>query len=105
MEALLTFLLGMTVLVSGKVKRYEVRLGGVVAVVVMLIGWGSEWTGPGMNPGLAFALGCGNGVWRDLEVYWLGPVVGAVAAAGLWRWWGGVEKDGRSKVVKKLKKM
>ena len=56
-----------------------------VGSAVLLIGWGSEWTGPCMNPALAIALKVVRGDikegWRDVAVYAGGPIVGAVVAS------------------------
>ena len=80
-EMVLTFSLAFTMLLSTQLRKTSTKLVFVIPVVVSLIAWGTDWTGPCMNPALAFALAWGFRSWDWMLVYGIGPMIGAVAAA------------------------
>lgn len=49
-------------------------------LVVIVLDWAGEWTGGCMNPAMSFALAALEGHWVAHSVYWIGPLLGAVAA-------------------------
>lgn len=88
-EALATFAL-MFVICTNIVDRRAVRnpglaVGGVVMACVFTFG---PMTGASMNPARSFGPAL-YGNWDAHWVYWAGPIVGATAAALVWRFaWG-----------------
>lgn len=49
-------------------------------LIVVVLDWAGEWTGSCMNPAMSFALAALEGHWVAHSVYWIGPLLGAVAA-------------------------
>jgi len=88
LEALFTFFLvsavyGTVVSPQGeKVAGFGIGL----VVVVCALGGGGALTGAVMNPARAFGPALVSWDWHAQAVYWIGPLVGAAAAAGLWRY-------------------
>jgi MIP family channel proteins len=59
--------------------------GGVAGVVVAAASFaGAPYTGGAMNPARAFGLALPERLWGYQNVYWVGPLAGAVAAASLY---------------------
>jgi len=86
-EALLTFFL--TSAVFGTcVNPRAPRVGGFgigLAVLVCALA-GGGLTGAAMNPARAFSPALVSGDLHGWAIYWVGPLLGAVAAAALWRY-------------------
>jgi aquaporin TIP len=53
-------------------------IGLVITIDILAIG---AVTGAAMNPARQFGPALVQGIWTDFWVYWIGPVIGAVAAA------------------------
>ncbi|MGH9464543.1 MAG: MIP/aquaporin family protein [Thermoanaerobaculia bacterium] len=85
-EAVLTFFLVNCVLnaaVSGKAGNLAgVAIGLTLTFAILM---GGPLTGASLNPARSFGPALATGNFADLWVYFLGPVLGAVAAAGLYR--------------------
>ena len=58
----------------------------VCALVVAMILVGGGMTGAAMNPARALGPALVSQTLIGHAVYWIGPVIGAAAAAGLWGW-------------------
>lgn len=84
-EALLTFFL-MSAVMGTIVNTKAPKLGGlwVGLVLVAMILVGGPLTGAALNPARALGPAVVTGLWTGHIIYWLGPVIGAVAAAMLW---------------------
>ena len=88
LEALFTFFLVSAVygtVVSSQGQRVAGFAIGLV-VLVCALGGGGALTGAVMNPARAFGPALVAWDWHAQAVYWIGPLVGAAAAAGLWRY-------------------
>ena len=88
LEALFTFFLVSAVygtVVSSQAQRVAGFAIGLV-VLVCALGGGGPLTGAVMNPARAFGPALVAWDWHAQAVYWIGPLVGAAAAAGLWRY-------------------
>ncbi|MGH7613603.1 MAG: MIP/aquaporin family protein [Gemmatimonadales bacterium] len=85
-EAVFTFFLVSAVFgtaVSGaapKIGGFGIGLAIFVAAVVA-----GGLTGAAINPARAFGPALVSGSWHSQAVYWVGPVVGAVAAGWVWK--------------------
>ncbi len=96
-EAILTFFLvfavfGTAVDPRGPLaKTAGLTIGLVLAFDILAAG---PLTGASMNPARAFGPGLVSGTWTDWWVYWVGPIAGAVIAAGLY--WSVFLKDSES---------
>ena len=87
LEALFTFFLVSAVygtVVSSQAQRVAGFAIGLVVVVCVL--GGGVLTGAALNPARAFGPALVSWDWHAQAVYWLGPLLGAAAAAGLWRY-------------------
>lgn len=64
------------------------KVGGLFIglVLVMDIVAGGALTGAAMNPARALGPALASGTWNDHLVYWIGPILGAVAAALLYEY-------------------
>jgi MIP family channel proteins len=86
LEAVLTFLLMTAIMgtaVDAKGPRNLAGFGiGLVLVFDILAG--GKWTGASMNPARTFGPAVAGGYWDLHWVYWVGPIVGAAAAALLY---------------------
>jgi len=79
-EAIMTFLLAFAVMGTA-VDNRAAKLGGILIgfTVFFDILAGGQMTGAAMNPGRAFGPALASGEWTAHVVYWIGPVLGAVA--------------------------
>lgn len=59
---------------------------GIGLVLTMDIIVGGRFTGAAMNPARAFGPAVMDSTWDDHLVYWIGPIIGAVAAALLYHY-------------------
>jgi aquaporin Z len=87
LEAILTFFLvfavfGVAVDVRGPFKG--IAGFGIGLVLGFDILMGGPLTGAAMNPARAFGPALVSGFWQDALVYWIGPLLGAAAAAGIY---------------------
>ena len=86
-EAILTFFLVSTVFGTAvspdapKIAGFGIGLAIAVDALV-----GGHLTGSMMNPARALAPALVAGEMHGQAVYWIGPLLGAAAAAALWRW-------------------
>ena len=88
LEALFTFFL-VSAVYGTCVSPQAQRVGGFaigLVVVVCALGGGGALTGAMMNPARAFGPALVAWDWHAQAVYWIGPLIGAAAAAGLWRY-------------------
>jgi MIP family channel proteins len=86
-EAVLTFFL-VIVIFGTAVDRRGPHLGGfaIGLTITMDILAGGPLTGAAMNPARAFGPALVSGNWADHIVWWIGPLVGAVAAGLLYHY-------------------
>ena len=85
LEAIATFFL-MNVIYGTAVNSDAPKIGGLaigltIAADILAIG---PLTGASMNPARSFGPAIVSGVLAGQVVYWVGPIIGAVAAAMLW---------------------
>jgi len=85
LEAIATFFL-MTVIYGTAVNSDAPKIGGLaigltIAADILVIG---PLTGASMNPARSFGPAVASGVLAGQVVYWVGPILGAIAAAMLW---------------------
>jgi MIP family channel proteins len=88
LEALFTFFL-VSAVYGTCVSPQAQRVGGFavgLVVVVCALGGGGALTGAMMNPARAFGPALVAWDLHAQAVYWIGPLIGAAAAAGLWRY-------------------
>jgi aquaporin Z len=88
LEALFTFFL-VSAVYGTCVNPQAQRVGGFaigLVVLVCALGGGGALTGAVMNPARAFGPALVALDWHAQAVYWIGPLIGAGAAAGLWRY-------------------
>ncbi len=89
-EALMTFLLiftvyGVAVDPRGSLKAIAGLVIGSVIIFDILAGGGI--TGAAMNPARAFGPALVSGLWVHHYVYWIGPILGGLAAGYLYSRW------------------
>ncbi|RJQ13149.1 MAG: aquaporin [Dehalococcoidia bacterium] len=86
-EAILTFFL-VIVIFGTAVDSRAPKLGGIAIglTITMDILIGGPLTGAAMNPARAFGPAVVAGVWDDHVVWWIGPIIGAVAAGLLYHY-------------------
>ncbi len=84
-EAVLTFLLASAVF-GTVVSPDAPKVGGFAVGLVLLcaIVVGGPFTGGALNPVRAFGPAVVSGAWVGQIAYWIGPLLGAVAAGLLW---------------------
>jgi MIP family channel proteins len=84
-EAMLTFIL-MTAVLGTAVDSRAPKIGGfgIGLAVTAAILVGGPLTGASMNPARSFGPALAAGFWEFHWLYWIGPVVGASAAAWLY---------------------
>jgi len=85
LEAVMTFFL-MSAVMGTIVNPKAPKLGGlwVGLTLIAMILLGGPVTGAALNPARAFGPAVVSGVWTAQLVFWIGPILGAVAAALLW---------------------
>ena len=85
LEAIATFLLTFVIFgtaVDPKASRIGgLAIGGTVAAMILAIG---PFTGGSFNPARSFGPAVASGIFEGQAVYWIGPIVGALAAALLY---------------------
>jgi len=85
-EAVLTFFLVFTVMgvtdPRNKVDNPGIPIGLVLAGGILV---GGVLTGGALNPARAFGPALAAGFWTDQWVYWIGPIVGGLIAALLYK--------------------
>lgn len=85
LEAIATFFLAFVIFgtaVDPKAPRIAgLAIGATVAADMLAIG---PFTGGSMNPARSFGPALASGIFEGQAVYWIGPIVGAVAAALLY---------------------
>lgn len=86
LEAILTFFLMMAIMGTAVDPKGPRNLAGygIGIVLVFDILAGGKLTGASMNPARTFGPALAGGYWALHWVYWVGPIVGAVAAALLY---------------------
>jgi len=94
LEAIATFFL-MNVIYGTAVNSDAPKIGGLaigltIAADILAIG---PLTGGSMNPARSFGPAVASGVLTGQVVYWVGPILGAIAAAMLWEF--GILSAGR----------
>lgn len=85
LEALMTFFLMsavMATVANPKAAKHGGLWVGVTVIAMMLIG--GPITGAALNPARALGPAIVSGIWAGQAAYWIGPILGAVAAAFLW---------------------
>jgi aquaporin Z len=87
MEAILTFFL-VSAVFGTCVNAEAPNVGGFGIGLVLLfdILVGGPFTGAAMNPARAFGPAVASGHWVGHAVYWVGPILGGLAAALLWEY-------------------
>jgi len=88
LEALFTFFL-VSAVYGTCVSPQAQRVGGFaigLVVLVCALGGGGALTGAVMKPARAFGPALAAMDWHAQAVYWIGPLIGAAAAAGVWRY-------------------
>jgi MIP family channel proteins len=85
LEAIATFFL-MFVIYGTAVNSDAPKIGGLaigltIAADILAIG---PLTGASMNPARSFGPAIASGVFAGQLVYWVGPIIGAIAAAMIW---------------------
>jgi MIP family channel proteins len=83
LEAVATFFLVLVIFGTAVDERapksvFPFAIGFTVALDIMAIG---PLTGAAMNPARAFGPALASGAWADHAVFWVGPLLGAAAAA------------------------
>ncbi|CAN8062168.1 unnamed protein product [Agarophyton chilense] len=64
------------------IKKWSV----MTSITIAMVAGAGEWTGACMNPAMSLALSLLENLWKNHEIYWIGPISGALLAAGLYRW-------------------
>ncbi len=87
-ETILTFFLMYVVYGTAVDKRgpgliASLAIGLTISMDILMAG---PLTGAAMNPARAFGPALVSGFWDDQWIYWVGPIVGASAAAILFSW-------------------
>lgn len=94
-EALLTFFL-MSAVLGTAALRTAPKIGGfgIGLVLFFAIMVGGPLTGAALNPARAFGPALLAGHWVAHAAFWIGPILGAVAAAFVWKWMVPDEENG-----------
>lgn len=87
LEALLTSCLMFSITAVATDARAPGPIAAIVIGSAVALGalWGGPISGASMNPARSFGPALLSGTWQDHWLYWLGPIVGAVAAASAYR--------------------
>lgn len=83
MESVITFLLVLTVFATAIDRRSTKAFAGVAIGMALLFGVmiGGPLTGGSMNPARTFGPAIASGFFQNHFVYWVGPIIGAIAAS------------------------
>lgn len=86
-EALLTGVLMLVIVAVATDTRAvgqlaAIAIGGTIALDAL---WGGPLTGASMNPARSFGPALVAGVWKGQWIYWVGPIVGALAGASVYQ--------------------
>ncbi len=83
MEVVITFLLVLTVFTTAIDRRSSKAFAGLCIGFAILFGVmiGGAVTGGSMNPARTFGPAIASGFFKDHFVYWIGPILGGIAAA------------------------
>ncbi len=85
-EVLITFLLVMTILVFlSKERAARWTPLAVWVIVIVVVYFAAPLTGAGLNPARSLGPALAASVWTDHWLYWVGPIVGAGLATGVFR--------------------
>lgn len=87
LEFILTAYLVMTILMMAG-ENHRGRYNAPVAIGLALFSAhlvGVQWTGASLNPCRSFGPAVVSGTWTQHWIYWVGPGVGAILAAGLYK--------------------
>lgn len=86
LEAVLTFLLMTSVLLTAVDRRAPSGIGGygIGLTVLFSVLAGGAATGAALNPARSFGPALVSGFWADHWVYWLGPIAGALMASAIY---------------------
>ena len=100
LEAIATFFL-MAVIYGTAVNAAAPKIGGLaigltIAADILAIG---PLTGASMNPARSFGPAIASGVFAGQIVYWVGPILGAIAAAIMWEF-GILSSDSKAPAAK-----
>ena len=82
-EAALTFFLVSAVVSSEAPKIGGFGIGLAIFVDILV---GGSLTGAAMNPARAFGPALVAWDWHGQAIYWIGPLLGGLAAAAVWKW-------------------
>jgi aquaporin Z len=86
LEALFTFFLVSAVFGTAVSSQAPKVAGFGIGLAILVCGVaGGALTGAAMNPARAFGPALVAWDWHGQAVYWIGPAIGAAAAAALWR--------------------
>jgi len=88
LEIVLTFILMFVIMavatdVRAVGQAAAIAIGGTVALEAI---FGGPISGASMNPARSFGPALAGVVWGSQWIYWLGPAIGASAAALAYRW-------------------
>ncbi|EGC39546.1 aquaporin [Dictyostelium purpureum] len=90
LEMMLTCILCLTVLGTSVFNVWDRRMNRVAPFAIGLalligVGIGFNFTGGALNPVRVLGPSIISGVWSNHWIYWLGPIVGAIMAAFIYR--------------------
>jgi len=87
-EAVLTFLLVTVVFATAVDEEGPGALAPVAIGLTVTLGvlWAGPLTGAAINPARAFGPAVASGHWANHSAYWLGPLIGALAAGLLYEY-------------------
>jgi len=87
LEFIMTFVLLLLIFSTSDENRTDLQGSSPLAVgicITVLIVFGADWTGAGLNPARAFGPAVVEGKWDSQWIYWVGPIGGALVAAVLY---------------------
>lgn len=88
LEAVLTFLLVFVIFGTAIDSRGPKPIAGLAIglTITLDILMGGPLTGAAMNPARAFGPALISGYWINHSVYWIGPIIGGLLAALVYKW-------------------